>query len=212
MPYAEGLSFRDQRYGRAEVYTPLTQAQLGVQAAHIDRDSGFAKGHLLAPAFAQNLVFLSCVSLIPAGAQAASDCGGFSFRTRSGNARLRRRDGCQRASHNLGCRSFNAWDHREDMTRAHQHPLERILESGIAIIAGVTGISIRTYGVAGADFRGERFKNSIKDLKNNGDVFSLTQLQMFCDIHRRVLEAGDVARNKRCRWSRCVSGRIMDIQ
>jgi 5-methyltetrahydrofolate--homocysteine methyltransferase len=98
------------------------------------------------------------------------------------------------------------------MTRAHQHPLERILESGIAIIAGVTGISIRTYGVAGADFRGERFKNSIKDLKNNGDVFSLTQLQMFCDIHRRVLEAGDVARNKRCRWSRCVSGRIMDIQ
>jgi len=41
-----------------------------------------------------------------------------------------------------------------------------------------------------SDIRGERFKNSTKDLLNNGDLFSLTQPQMICDIHRRFLEAG----------------------
>ena len=41
-----------------------------------------------------------------------------------------------------------------------------------------------------ADIRGERFKDSKKDLLNNGDLFSLTQPEMICDIHRRFLEAG----------------------
>jgi 5-methyltetrahydrofolate--homocysteine methyltransferase len=41
-----------------------------------------------------------------------------------------------------------------------------------------------------ADIRGERFKNSKKDLLNNGDLFSLTQPKMVGDIHRRFLEAG----------------------
>src|SRR6202041_1724325 len=41
-----------------------------------------------------------------------------------------------------------------------------------------------------ADIRGDRFKDSTKDLLNNGDLFSLTKPQMICDIHRRFLEAG----------------------
>jgi 5-methyltetrahydrofolate--homocysteine methyltransferase len=41
-----------------------------------------------------------------------------------------------------------------------------------------------------ADIRGERFKNSTKDLLNNGDLFSLTQPKMIGDIHRRFLDAG----------------------
>ena len=52
------------------------------------------------------------------------------------------------------------------------------------------GTTIRTYGMSEADIRGERFKNSTKDLLNNGDLFSLTQPDMICDIHRRFLEAG----------------------
>ncbi len=76
------------------------------------------------------------------------------------------------------------------MTRTRQHPLEKILEERIAIIDGAMGTTIRTYGMTEADIRGERFRNSTKDLKNNGDLFSLTQPQMICDIHRRFLEAG----------------------
>jgi 5-methyltetrahydrofolate--homocysteine methyltransferase len=76
------------------------------------------------------------------------------------------------------------------MTTANLHPLEKILENRIAIIDGAMGTTIRTYGMKEADIRGERFKNSAKDLLNNGDLFSLTKPEMICDIHRRFLEAG----------------------
>src|SRR6202045_2953076 len=76
------------------------------------------------------------------------------------------------------------------MTRSHQHPLQKILKSRIAIIDGAMGTTIRTYGKKEADIRGERFKDSKKDLLNNGDLFSLTQPDMICDIHRRFLDAG----------------------
>ncbi|MDQ2835444.1 MAG: homocysteine S-methyltransferase family protein [Acidobacteriota bacterium] len=52
------------------------------------------------------------------------------------------------------------------------------------------GTTIRTYGMAEADMRGDRFKDAPKDLLNNGDLFSLTQPEMICDIHRRFLDAG----------------------
>src|ERR1700733_11416340 len=76
------------------------------------------------------------------------------------------------------------------MTTNHRHPLQKILESRIAIIDGAMGTTIRTYGMTEADIRGERFKNSTKDLLNNGDLFSLTKPDMIGDIHRRFLEAG----------------------
>jgi 5-methyltetrahydrofolate--homocysteine methyltransferase len=71
-----------------------------------------------------------------------------------------------------------------------KHPLQKILENRIAIIDGAMGTTIRTYGMKEADIRGDRFKDSKKDLLNNGDLFSLTQPKMICDIHRRFLEAG----------------------
>ena len=76
------------------------------------------------------------------------------------------------------------------MSKVHQHPLQKILEGRIAIIDGAMGTTIRTYGMTEADIRGERFRDATKDLKNNGDLFSLTQPAMIEDIHRRFLEAG----------------------
>src|SRR6185312_13826899 len=70
------------------------------------------------------------------------------------------------------------------------HPLRKILRNRIAIIDGAMGTTIRSYGMTEADIRGERFKNAPKDLLNNGDIFSLTQVKMIGDIHRRFLEAG----------------------
>src|SRR6186713_3251243 len=70
------------------------------------------------------------------------------------------------------------------------HPIQKLLQNRIAIIDGAMGTTIRTYGMTEAHIRGERFKSSKKDLLNNGDLFSLTQPQMICDIHRRFLEAG----------------------
>jgi 5-methyltetrahydrofolate--homocysteine methyltransferase len=68
--------------------------------------------------------------------------------------------------------------------------LERLLRQRIVIIDGAMGTTIRTYGLGEAEVRGERFKDSRKDLKNNGDLYSLTQPKTICDIHRRFLEAG----------------------
>ncbi|HKO51885.1 MAG TPA: methionine synthase [Polyangiaceae bacterium] len=70
------------------------------------------------------------------------------------------------------------------------HPIQTLLQNRIAIIDGAMGTTIRTYGMTEADIRSERFKGSTKDLLNNGDLFSLTQPKMICDIHRRFLEAG----------------------
>jgi 5-methyltetrahydrofolate--homocysteine methyltransferase len=73
---------------------------------------------------------------------------------------------------------------------SHHHPLYDVLKQRIAIIDGAMGTTIRTYGMKEADIRGKRFADSKKDLLNNGDLFSLTQPEMICDIHRRFLEAG----------------------
>jgi 5-methyltetrahydrofolate--homocysteine methyltransferase len=76
------------------------------------------------------------------------------------------------------------------MTTPREHPLYEILKHRIAIIDGAMGTTIRTYGMKEADIRGDRFKDSKKDLLNNGDLFSLTQPKMIGDIHRRFLDAG----------------------
>ena len=70
------------------------------------------------------------------------------------------------------------------------HPLAALLQKRIAIIDGAMGTTIRSYSMKEADIRGDRFRDSKKDLLNNGDLFSLTQPKMIGDIHRRFLEAG----------------------
>jgi 5-methyltetrahydrofolate--homocysteine methyltransferase len=76
------------------------------------------------------------------------------------------------------------------LAKRAKHALEEVMEERIAIIDGAMGTTIRTYEMKEADIRGERFRNADKDLLNNGDLFSLTQPKMICDIHRRFLEAG----------------------
>ncbi|MGC9941031.1 MAG: methionine synthase [Verrucomicrobiota bacterium] len=68
--------------------------------------------------------------------------------------------------------------------------LQHALRERIVIIDGAMGTTIRSYGLGEAEIRGERFAGSKKDLKNNGDLYSLTQPATIGDIHRRFLEAG----------------------
>ena len=72
----------------------------------------------------------------------------------------------------------------------HAELLQKALQERIVIIDGAMGTTIRTYGLGEKEIRGERFADSKKDLKNNGDLYSLTQAATICDIHRRFLEAG----------------------
>jgi 5-methyltetrahydrofolate--homocysteine methyltransferase len=68
--------------------------------------------------------------------------------------------------------------------------LRKALSERIVIIDGAMGTTIRTYGLGEKEIRGERFADAKKDLKNNGDLYSLTQPATIGDIHRRFLEAG----------------------
>ncbi len=52
------------------------------------------------------------------------------------------------------------------------------------------GTTIRSYNITEEQARGDRFKDAPKDLKNNGDIYSLTRPTEIGDIHRRFLEAG----------------------
>jgi len=72
----------------------------------------------------------------------------------------------------------------------HAQLLLQALRERIVIIDGAMGTTIRTYGLGEKEIRGERFADSKKDLKNNGDLYSLTQAGTIGDIHRRFLEAG----------------------
>jgi 5-methyltetrahydrofolate--homocysteine methyltransferase len=68
--------------------------------------------------------------------------------------------------------------------------LRRTLAERIMIIDGAMGTTIRGYGHTEEQVRGARFHDAPKDLKNNGDIYSLTLPATIEDIHRRFLEAG----------------------
>jgi 5-methyltetrahydrofolate--homocysteine methyltransferase len=72
----------------------------------------------------------------------------------------------------------------------HAELLGKALRERIVIIDGAMGTTLRTYGLGEKEIRGGRFQDSKKDLKNNGDLYSLTQPATIGDIHRRFLEAG----------------------
>jgi 5-methyltetrahydrofolate--homocysteine methyltransferase len=68
--------------------------------------------------------------------------------------------------------------------------LEALLRQRILVIDGAMGTTIRGYGLTEEDTRGKRFADAPKDLKNNGDILSLTRPDVIGDIHRRFLVAG----------------------
>src|SRR3954462_1816337 len=68
--------------------------------------------------------------------------------------------------------------------------LRKELRRRIMVIDGAMGTTIRGYGLTEVDTRGQRFKNAPKDLKNNGDILSLTRPDVIGDIHKRFLLSG----------------------
>ena len=84
--------------------------------------------------------------------------------------------------------------------------LEQLLRERIVIIDGAMGTMIQTYKLDEAAFRGERFKDSAKDLKGNNDVLNITRPQVIEEIHRKYLEAGadiietNTFNSRRFRW------------
>jgi 5-methyltetrahydrofolate--homocysteine methyltransferase len=73
-------------------------------------------------------------------------------------------------------------------TRGQQLPA--ILEQRIAVLDGAMGTMIQRFKLTEADYRGDRFKDHHKDLRNNGDLLSLTRPDVIRDIHESYLASG----------------------
>jgi 5-methyltetrahydrofolate--homocysteine methyltransferase len=68
--------------------------------------------------------------------------------------------------------------------------LPGILAQRIAILDGAMGTMIQRFKLTEADYRGERFKDHPKDVKNNSDLLVLTRPDVIRDIHEGYLAAG----------------------
>src|SRR5713226_996127 len=68
--------------------------------------------------------------------------------------------------------------------------LRALLERRILILDGAMGTTIQGCRLSEADFRGERFVRSARDLKGNNDLLSLTRPEVIRQIHDQYLEAG----------------------
>src|SRR3954469_2983951 len=68
--------------------------------------------------------------------------------------------------------------------------LPGLLAQRIAILDGAMGTMIQRFKLTEADYRGERFKDHAKDLKNDADLLVLTRPEIIRDIHEGYLAAG----------------------
>ena len=68
--------------------------------------------------------------------------------------------------------------------------LERLFKQRIVIFDGSMGVMLQHKGLSDEQFRGERFRDHPKPLRNNSDVLCLTQPDLVRQVHRDYLEAG----------------------
>jgi 5-methyltetrahydrofolate--homocysteine methyltransferase len=68
--------------------------------------------------------------------------------------------------------------------------LPELLNQRILVLDGAMGTMIQRFRLTEADFRGERFREHGKDLKNNSDLLVLTRPAVIRDIHEGYLAAG----------------------
>ena len=73
-------------------------------------------------------------------------------------------------------------------TRGQQLPA--LLEQRILVLDGAMGTMVQRFRLTEADYRGQRFQDHPKDLRNNGDLLVLTRPDVIRDIHEGYLAAG----------------------
>src|ERR1700730_1169802 len=68
--------------------------------------------------------------------------------------------------------------------------LDQLFKQRIVILDGSTGVLLQGQGLSEEDWRGERFREHPKLLKNNVDILNLSRPDVVSRIHREYLEAG----------------------
>ncbi len=68
--------------------------------------------------------------------------------------------------------------------------LDELIRERILVLDGAMGTMVHACGFQEKDYRGSRFPNPKKDLKNLIDILVLTQPEAIRQIHREYLAAG----------------------
>ncbi len=68
--------------------------------------------------------------------------------------------------------------------------LLELMAQRILLLDGAMGTMVFAHKPTEADYRGERFKNHCKELRNFNDILVLTQPKLIESIHAQYLEAG----------------------
>jgi 5-methyltetrahydrofolate--homocysteine methyltransferase len=68
--------------------------------------------------------------------------------------------------------------------------LDRLFKQRIVIFDGSMGVMLQKRGLSDHEFRGERFRDHPKPLRNNSDILCLSQPDMVTKVHLDYLDAG----------------------
>src|SRR6266853_426588 len=74
--------------------------------------------------------------------------------------------------------------------------LDKLFKQRIVIFDGSIGVLLQKQGLTEEDWRGERFRDRPKLLKNNVDILNLSRPDVVSRIHREYLEAGADSENR----------------
>src|ERR687895_275135 len=68
--------------------------------------------------------------------------------------------------------------------------LRKLLDERILVLDGAWGTMLQSAGLAGDDYRGERFRDHPREVAGDPDLLNLTRPDVVLDVHRRYLAAG----------------------
>ena len=72
----------------------------------------------------------------------------------------------------------------------HTMGIQELINERILVLDGAMGTMIQQYNLTEADFRGDRFKDVLGQMKGNNDLLCLTRPDVIEEIHRKYLEVG----------------------
>jgi 5-methyltetrahydrofolate--homocysteine methyltransferase len=71
-----------------------------------------------------------------------------------------------------------------------KEPIHEAIKNRILVLDGAMGTMLQKHKFEEEDFRGERFKDHVCDVKGNNDLLSITQPEAIAAVHKAYFEAG----------------------
>ena len=71
-----------------------------------------------------------------------------------------------------------------------KNKIKNLFKHKILVLDGAMGTMVQSFNLEESDFRGERFKHHLNDLKGNNDILCITKPNIVADIHKAYFDSG----------------------